>query len=165
MPIYGNIIFQKGASLWRQWLHNILSDRKIRNLKELQDLSHYVILNRGQYRWLFNLMVKVTLAAWSDRLLCTDHLLYQRSPLYELKEKGPQIKKKQKTEKSISQNASHRHHCLLHLPHCGQPPSQNSKVNFHLPMQAFLFFLLDTSPIILPCFVRHWNLLLLLTLI
>merc|ERR1711879_400062 len=51
------------------------------------------------------------------------------SPLYELKEKGPRIKKKQKTEKNISQNASHRHYRLLHLSHCGQPPSQNSKVN------------------------------------
>ena len=99
--------------------------------KELQDLSDYVIPNGGQYRWLLNFMVKVTLAAWSDRLLCAVHLLFRRSPLYELKEKGPRIKKKQKTEKNISQNASHRHYRLLHLSHCGQPPSQNSKVDFH----------------------------------
>ena len=84
-------------------------------------------------------MVKVTLAAWSDRLLCTDHLLHRRSPLYELKEKGPHIKEKQEAEKNISQNASHRHHRLLHLSHCGQPPSQNSKVNFHLLLQVFVY--------------------------
>ena len=93
-------------------------------------------------------MVKVTLAVWSDRLLCTVHLLYWRSPFYELKEKGPHIKEKQEAEKNISQNASHRHHRLLHLSHCGQPPSQNSKVDFHL----LSVFLSDPSPITaLPC--------------